>query len=278
MGLQCVAMMMRFILILSSREPSYNKLNASRARNESCVVFDLDDTLYAERDFVFSGFRAVEASLVAGGAPAGFASKARALFERGLRGNIFDLVLKEMGLMKESLVGELVNVYRSHSPDIFLPNESRDVLEEVGSSCCLALITDGDLITQQNKVRVLVPIELFDVIVCSDAFGRAAWKPSEIPYRRVMEQLSDVDQFVYVGDNPHKDFITARKLGWHSIRVRIRGREHFQVELGAEYEADCCVGSLSLVPGLTRILLGLETHQLVQEGVFMKENPEGGVS
>jgi len=56
------------------------------------VVFDLDDTLYLERDYVRSGFRAVDAWLASRGI-LGFFGEAWANFENGLRGKAFDRAL-----------------------------------------------------------------------------------------------------------------------------------------------------------------------------------------
>ena len=52
-------------------------------------VFDLDDTLYPERDFVRSGFLAVDEQVRARLGREGFLKTARARFERGERGKIF---------------------------------------------------------------------------------------------------------------------------------------------------------------------------------------------
>jgi putative hydrolase of the HAD superfamily len=58
------------------------------------LVFDLDDTLYPERDFVLSGFQAVSGWLRLQGGVEGFYDRALATFERGVRGRIFDEVLR----------------------------------------------------------------------------------------------------------------------------------------------------------------------------------------
>ncbi|MGN6385172.1 MAG: HAD family hydrolase, partial [Verrucomicrobiota bacterium] len=49
---------------------------------------------------------------------------------------------------------------------------------------------------------------------------------------------------VYIADNPRKDFITARKLGWKTIRVRRDEGEHCRVSLERELEADVEVNDL----------------------------------
>ena len=68
----------------------------------SCVVtFDLDDTLYLERDFVRSGFAAVGAWLATERGVRGFEACAWRLFEAGRRGDIFDRVLPRLGVAPE---------------------------------------------------------------------------------------------------------------------------------------------------------------------------------
>src|SRR3546814_2047633 len=83
----------------------------------SVVVLDLDDTLYLERDYVRSGFKAVEQWLVLERAAAGFSDTCWRLFEGGHRGDIFDQGLLELGLDSHAeLVAQLVTVYREHHP------------------------------------------------------------------------------------------------------------------------------------------------------------------
>ena len=61
------------------------------------VVFDIDDTLYLERDYVRSGFRAVGEHVARSTGVDGFSDLAFALFEQGLRGHIFDETLLRLG-------------------------------------------------------------------------------------------------------------------------------------------------------------------------------------
>jgi putative hydrolase of the HAD superfamily len=61
-----------------------------------CVVVDIDDTLYLERDYVLSGLREVDDEVVRLGAR-GFREAAETLFENGVRGTLFDDALRELG-------------------------------------------------------------------------------------------------------------------------------------------------------------------------------------
>src|SRR5687767_769940 len=89
------------------------------------LVFDLDDTLYPECDYVRSGFAAVDRWLREHRGVTGFSEIANAHFRGGRRGNIFDLSLEELGLPRDpALVSRLVTVYREHKPSIRLHEDA----------------------------------------------------------------------------------------------------------------------------------------------------------
>jgi putative hydrolase of the HAD superfamily len=185
------------------------------------VVFDLDDTLFPEWTFVKSGFQALDAWVLEQYGVGDFFKTAWILFERGDRGRIFNQTLDTLQISYQlSDIQELVQVYRQHAPQIQLHPDGKWVLEYFQGKLPLGLITDGYLVTQQNKVSALGIQSNFQVIVYSDLFGREHWKPSPTPYRTIMESLScEGSGCVYIGDNPAKDFITAKQLGWKTVHL-----------------------------------------------------------
>lgn len=207
---------------------------------ERVIVFDLDDTLYLERDYVRSGFDAVGAFLLEVHGIASFAPEAWQLFESGVRGVTFNLALENLGHRpSEALVKEAVRIYRAHRPAIALLPDAAAALEAARAASNTALITDGPVASQQAKVDALGLSERIGCIVLSDAYGVEHRKPSPLPYRKVMAHfdVSGVD-CVYLGDNPRKDFIGARRLGWQTIRVRRPLGEHAEAEPESGYEPD----------------------------------------
>ena len=80
------------------------------------VVFDLDDTLYPEESFNLSGYRAVGRHVETRCGVSGFGSKCAELHALGVRGDLFERVLKLTGLTLP--VAELVEVYRNHQPEL----------------------------------------------------------------------------------------------------------------------------------------------------------------
>lgn len=193
-------------------------------RTFQAILFDLDDTLYPEREYVFSGFQAVatwaEAQL---GIPQAQGIKElTGLYEAGQQGHTFDVWLESHGKQPEAPVERLVEVYREHVPTITPYPGAIELLDSLREHYRLGLVSDGYLAVQQRKLAALGLAHYFDVIVFSDAWGRVAWKPNRRPFEAALERLGGIlpTLTVYVADNPKKDFIGARQLGIKTIRVR----------------------------------------------------------
>ncbi|MCA9674638.1 MAG: HAD family hydrolase [Myxococcales bacterium] len=219
-----------------------------------CVVFDVDDTLYLERDYAHSGFAAVGREVERRWGVAGFGAQAWNLFQDGARGDIFDRVLQALGLTASpDDVRTLVVCYREHSPAIGLLPDARQALDRLNRTYVLAGLTDGPVASQRAKVAALGLSRWLDPIVVTGELGPGAGKPSPAGFRRI-EAASGVDgaACVYVADNPAKDFAGPRALGWKTVRVRRPGGLHVDAPSGDDVDAE--IGTLDaldplLVPG-----------------------------
>ena len=230
------------------------------------IIFDLDDTLFPESEFVKSGFMSVDDYLKQQGI-VGFYQEALYLFNQGTRGNIFNLALDQLKVDYDlDFIDKLVAVYREHLPTIVLYEDAKWAIQYLKDKYKLGIITDGFLVTQKNKVKALGIADDFDVVVFSDAYGRENWKPSSVPYTKVMEALQlRGEQLIYVGDNPAKDFVTAKKMGWLTIQIKRKQGEYLNIEVSEEYQAHFVIESLF---ELKDLLLGLEKENKSQfEGV-----------
>jgi putative hydrolase of the HAD superfamily len=189
------------------------------------VAFDLDDTLYLERDFVFSGYHAVDNFLRKSYGIEGVQEAATQLFMKGVRTNVFDEALGRLGArISHGLVSECVEIYQDHSPVISLTTSRRAFLSAIGSCHELAIVTDGKPITQRNKIAALGIQDFFSHIIVTGEHGDTWRKPSPLPFSRleVLSRLFGGD-CAYVADNPLKDFLGPQELGWRVIRVRPEG-------------------------------------------------------
>jgi len=207
------------------------------------VIFDLDDTLYLERDFVFSGFRAVAiwSSEQLGLLAERNLAELTKLFNSGARNNTFDTWLASHGITGGSWVSQMVQVYREHQPTIAPFREVPLLLADLGAHYQLGLVSDGYLAVQRRKMIALELDGCFDAVALSDEWGRDAWKPAARPFQEVLARLGSLPAAaaVYIADNPAKDFFGARRAGLASIRLRHKGGLHKNVEaLTPEHAAD----------------------------------------
>ena len=176
------------------------------------VIFDLDDTLYSEKEYVRSGYKAVSDYL--GGR---YEEKLWNFFEAGKPA--IDKLLKELG--RENEKAKVLSVYRSHKPDIHLYPGVTEMIEKLkAKSIKVGIITDGRPEGQRNKLEAL-GLDVDDVIVTDELGGVQFRKPCDIAFRIMMTRwrLNPADT-VYVGDNPVKDFQAPQQLGMRSIWFR----------------------------------------------------------
>lgn len=199
------------------------------------VAFDLDDTLYLERDYVRSGFRAVAEDAVTGTSVS--ADEASKFlwdgFLAGVRGSSFnDLLAEYPDISERRGVPDLVRVYREHAPTIdFLPGAEALLQELQSLGVPLAVITDGPLESQAAKAEALGVARYADPVVLTDAWGQDFWKPHVRAFEHVAETFAlPHDRLVYVGDNPLKDFHAPTALGWRSVRLRMAGQVREKLE------------------------------------------------
>lgn len=195
------------------------------------VVFDMDDTLYLERDYVRSGFEAVGDVLLRDHGIASFQEQAWAAFLRGQRGDIFDTTLRNLtGTTSKPLVQLCVHTYRNHTPDITLLPDARDFVSWCSARFSTAVVTDGPTSSQRAKVLALGLKSHVDRVILTDEMGSGWAKPSAQSFRLLEQEFGcSGPECVYLGDNPAKDFIGPRTLGWNTVRVRRQNGLHASV-------------------------------------------------
>ena len=209
------------------------------------VAFDLDDTLYLERDYVRSGYRAVAEHLrrTLGTAEA-YEEHLWRSFTEGRGAKAFQ-ELGKSGLLPFPVaengdctdfprvsVPALVQVYRNHRPAIQPFPWVAPLLERLRVRCRLGLLSDGYLPAQRLKLEALGLAHFFDAVVWTEELGRQAWKPSQEGFLHLARDLglgkrmNRRPPIAYVADNPAKDFLAPNELGWVSIQYTPPGAIH----------------------------------------------------
>ncbi len=181
------------------------------------VIFDLDDTLYPEKEYVKSGYRAVAEYLGRGE----YTERLWEFFEDGKPA--IDELLKEIG--RENDKERCLSVYRGHVPSIHLYEGVSELLSALKSrGVKLGMITDGRPEGQRAKIRALGLYKVFDDIVITDELGGVQFrKPCDIAFR-ILQRCWRLhpEEMVYVGDNSAKDFQAPGQLGMKSVYFRNR--------------------------------------------------------
>lgn len=223
-----------------------------RMRPIELAVFDLDDTLFPEWDFVRSGMRHL-ADFTSKGSSASADEIFAFLWDIASRreGKSFDrllLAFPEIGASWS--VEELVSAYRRHVPDIRLFAGIRELLEELRhGGTRIAIVTDGPPDAQRGKLKALQVMELVEEAVVTDEHGVECRKPSTFAFSRLNRSFGiEAGSCIYIGDNPAKDFAPCRALGWQTLRLRMAGQLHEREEAPSlEFRADAevtCVAAL----------------------------------
>ena len=187
------------------------------------VVFDVDDTLYDERDYVRSGFAAV--ARAAGRTDIETKDLDAWLwsaFEAGARGDTFDrLRAAYPGVAARLETDSLIDVYRSHVPDIHLADGARDTLDRLRDlGLRLGALTDGPVASQAAKVAALGLDRWFEPILLTGAMDAAFAKPGTAGFELIARAWGlPAAELAYVGDNPAKDFVGPRALGWATVQL-----------------------------------------------------------
>ncbi len=184
------------------------------------IVFDLDDTLYSEKEYVRSGYHQIS-RLFLGRQQEVYDQLWNAFVQKH---NAIDEMLHQQGIYSEELKEKCLRIYRFQQPDIHLYEGVVSMLESLRKhGYKLGLLTDGRVEGQHAKINALGLTTLFDEIIVTDEMAghgdvAAFRKPSSICFEIMQRRLGvPYEQMAYVGDNMKKDFSAPQMLGMHCI-------------------------------------------------------------
>jgi len=207
--------------------------------SNAVLVCDLDDTLIDERDYADSGMRAV-------------ASTIHSLYGLDLEDHLVEgahdptrnplAEATELLGLPNSVIDQFLSIYRSHVPDLAPREGARELLgkaRHLGLPVCV--ITDGRSISQRRKLVAAGLSSLIDLVLISEEVGAA--KPDPRAFE-IVEAAYPRRSYVYVGDNPAKDFVAPRQLGWSTIGLRNSRSIHPQSAAHGMVPPDMWINSL----------------------------------
>ncbi|MCM3693194.1 HAD family hydrolase [Neobacillus niacini] len=187
------------------------------------VVFDLDDTLISEKQYIKSGYKHISELL-----SNRFNRDETELYnlligifsESPL--NVFNRLFDKLGITyTQNDILELVESYRNHLPSIEFFEDVISCLESLKKERVkLGIITDGYADAQFQKLKAVKATDYFDEIIVTDELGREYWKPHPKAFEMMKEKFNiEYNQMIYVGDNPEKDFYISNIYPIKTIRI-----------------------------------------------------------
>lgn len=208
---------------------------------KTCLVLDLDDTLYKENEYQTSGLKFVE-------------EKVGNLYNIDLKGKLLNLrdqgnkdIFQELTNILQlptSVKKSFLSMYRYHKPNIELTLEvKRFVSFALNEFRQLAILTDGRSISQRLKLESLNLLKIPTYI--SEEWNST--KPDNKRFIAIMHKYTNCSKFCYIADNPSRDFVTPNALDWQTIGLQNSGENiHHQITgLNKNYYPDLWIDSLT---------------------------------
>jgi len=219
-----------------------------KVNRKSCFIFDLDDTLMQEMDFLESAYGSIARKI--------FAITGDDILEEMLiryhrKENVFLWITRTYSdRATELTVESLLQEYRAHFPELALSSGAKALLDQLSDwNIPRGLITDGRSNTQRNKLKALGIEHYFDDIIISEEFGSS--KPNPLNYLYFMAKYPEAD-FHFFADNTAKDFDVPLKMKWKCYCLKDQGRNiHPQItEPGNPIEMISSFNEIELVPAI----------------------------
>jgi len=187
------------------------------------VIFDLDDTLVSEREYIISGycyiseiikdkFHLVKNQVF---------SELMNLFEESHE-YVFNRFFDNHSIeYTEDMINNLVSKFRNHFPNIHFYDDVIPFITYLKTNGIkVGIITDGYTNAQQQKLKSLNADNYFDEIILTDMYGREYWKPHPKAFEIMKERLEvEFDEMIFVGDNPEKDFFISNIYPIKTVRI-----------------------------------------------------------
>ncbi|MBQ9360016.1 MAG: HAD-IA family hydrolase [Lachnospiraceae bacterium] len=231
---------------------AHNKIKA--------VIFDLDDTLVSEYEFIVSGYKFISKRLSdrLGRNPDEINDKLWDLTKEAYS-NMFNRLFDCYGEpYTDGEMQEIIFAYRNHPAKLqFYPDVKETLFALKKRGILMGIISDGDPARQRNKIRSAVGglkngdnsakpmhslhnstnVEIttdasdeeikywFNEIILNDEFGGEEYrKPNPKGFAEIAKRLrADPSEMIYIGDNPAKDFHIAKDMPVRTARII---REH----------------------------------------------------
>ena len=184
------------------------------------VVFDLDDTLYCEKDYLFAAYRRIAdyTEKQCGGKTGTYYNYLTTHFLEKGRAQLLDNFIQDFHLSVNK--DYLLYLLRTVDCRLTLQPTAKTILGELLlNNSKVYILTNGNLVQQENKIRCLQLKEQFEQIEVVHATGSAA-KPAPDGLLNILQaENAAAEDMVFVGDSEtDEQTATAAKVKFINIR------------------------------------------------------------
>ena len=180
--------------------------------NNTHIVFDLDDTLFKEIDFVKSAYVYINSYI-----NSRFNIDLSKNIKKCLSGeiNFFNLINSKLYPDQNFPIEKYLELYRFHYPEIKLSKDTSVFFEKILShNIEFSIITDGRSISQRNKIKALGLYDLVKNIIISEETG---FEKPHLNNFKILNRIYSNKKLIYIADNTSKDFLAPNSLNWNTI-------------------------------------------------------------
>ena len=183
------------------------------------IVFDLDDTLYKEIDFVKSAYIYV-CKYIRSRFGIDFFSQIQECIDDGI--NFYDYIISKLHHKHNFSIEKYLELYRFHYPKLSLSTDTTEFLNNISDrKIGFSIITDGRSISQNNKIKALGLSHLAQNIIISEETG---YKKPHVNNFKIIEKVYPDKKFLYIADNTSKDFLAPNTLKWDTVCLLDNGQ------------------------------------------------------
>ena len=179
--------------------------------SDCSIVFDLDDTIFYEKNYVMSGFNEIDQYLRSQYGIKNAAQTLKKYFFEGAKDPI-EKFCQELNL---NIKQQLICLMRESIPSIKARPGIIQLLKKLKSKNYeIGIITNGRSLTQRKKIEALNIQYFIDILLISEEIGFA--KPELEIFKEYMLQ-SRKKKFLFIGNNPVIDINPTKELKWKTI-------------------------------------------------------------
>ena len=183
------------------------------------IVFDLDDTLYKEIDFVKSAYIYIN-NFINNRYKIDLYSEIESCLKNEI--SFYDCIQTNSPEIKGFTLQKYLELYRFHHPSISFSVEVSEFINKImESNIEFSVITDGRSISQRNKIESLGISQIIKNIIISEETG---YEKPHLNNFKILDQMYPDKTFVYIADNTSKDFLAPNILKWNSICLLDNGQ------------------------------------------------------